>query len=236
VVPIYLFLSLSLSLSLSLVVKLTKYQKRDICYRRFHFRGQAAIYNKAIHRLLKHGALVTWECSYCDREIEASILDKAFEAQARGLSSIEDLQRRNKAEEVTRRALSNLLCRTAKEGDIDRMRWVVNLAADVDQFKSIITSTWQDPDGDELKQGDSALIAAVKGGAPVAVFEWLLAQGADKAAFGAQGHTAAYLAKRKDLSSEIQALLYTPGCDDEEETKEESDEDDDVAGLFGFED
>jgi len=53
------------------------------------------------------------------------------------------------------------------------MQWVVHLAADVDQFKSsIITSTWQGPeDRDELKEGDSALRAAVKGGAPVAVFE-----------------------------------------------------------------
>ncbi len=123
---------------------------------------------------------MTWEC-YRYRDIEASILDKALEAQARGLSSIEDTQRRNKAEEVTRRALSNLLCRSAKEGDIDRMQWVVNLAADVDLFKSIITSTWQGPYGDELRQGDSALIAAVKGGASVVVFEWLLAHGADKA-------------------------------------------------------
>ena len=116
---------------------------------------------------------MTWECFYREREIEASILNKAFEAQVRGLSSIEDPQKRNKAEEVTRRVLSNLLCRSAKEGDINRMQWVVHLAADVDQFKSsIITSTWQGPeDRDELKEGDSALRAAVKGGAPVAVFE-----------------------------------------------------------------
>jgi len=109
------------------------------------------------------------------------------------------------------------------------MQWVVHLAADVDQFKSsIITSTWQGPDDDELREDDTALFAAVKGGASVAVFELLLAHGADKAAFDAQAHTAAFRAKRKELSSEIQELLNTPGCDEEEESA--------LEGMFGFED
>lgn len=57
-----------------------------------------------------------------------------------------------------------------------------------------------------------------------------MARGADKAALDARGHTAAYRARRKELSSEIQELLYTPGCN-EEETKEDSEEDD-VGGVW----
>ena len=151
------------------------------------------------------------------------------------MSSIEDPQRRFNVENLTRKALSNLLCRAAYAGNIDRMQWVLSLAADVDPFKSIITSTWQglQATGAQLSQGDTVLIAAVKGGAPVAVFEWLLAHGADKAALDAKQHTAAFRAKVKNLSSVIQELLYTPGCDEEEESE---DEDEDVCDLFGFED
>jgi len=70
------------------------------------------------------------------------------------------------------------------------MQWVLSLAANVDPLKSIITSTWQGPKatGDQLNQGDSVLIAAVQGVVPVAVFEWLLAHGADKAALDAKQH------------------------------------------------
>jgi len=212
------------------ICRTIKYNKRA-CY----YRNEGAKYHKAILRLLRKGALVTWECLDHDPIVDETILLPALEAQARGRSSIEDPQQRSKAEEIIRRTLGNMLCDGAFDKNINKMQWVINLA-DVDPFKDIVLAKWSISDRySPLKGGDSALIAAVKGRASIEVFEWLLSHGADKTVTDVEHHSAAYRARVMKLSGEMQSLLHTPGCD--EETREEGDEeifdDDDLGGLFG---
>jgi len=180
---------------------------------------------------------VTWECLDRDKIANETILLPALGVQARGLSSIEDPQQRSKAEEITRMTLGNMLCDGACDNNINKMQWVINLA-DVDPFKDIVLAKWitkSQSHFDTLKDGDSALIAAVKGRASIKVFEWLLSHGADKTVTDVEHHSAAYWAKKKKLSGEIQGLLHIPGCDEEmcEEGDEDCSDDEDFGGLFG---
>ena len=178
---------------------------------------------------------MTWGCLRQDKVADETILLPVLESQARGLSSIEDPQQRSKVEEITRRTLGNMLCDGACDNNINRMQWVINLA-DVDPFKDIVLAKWitkSQIHWASLKDGDSALIAAVKGRASIKVFEWLLTHGADKAITDVEHHSAAYHARRKHLSSTIQGLLHIPGCDEETEQQPGESEEEDNFDLFG---
>ncbi len=96
---------------------------------------RAGNFSSALHSFLE-GALVTWECLQQDEIVDETILMPALEKQIVRLSTIEDTQLRSKAEEMTRRALGNLLCHAARYHSIDWLKWILDVA-DVAKFKDL---------------------------------------------------------------------------------------------------